>query len=82
MKFTEFTVDKNIKCLSQRLSKYDVCEEDDPAGKHAKTKFELVFYDKKSNTSLLKCSLNRFPSDWQDAPNSDPFEIRRVSDRQ
>lgn len=57
-KFVEFTVEKPIKCVNKRLSKYETCEDGEPKAKYAKTKFEKVFYDKKSDTSLLKCKLN------------------------
>lgn len=55
VKFSEFVVDRPIRCISRKLSKYETCPESDPSGKPAKTRFELVFYDPDSDTSVLHC---------------------------
>lgn len=82
VKFVEFVIDRNIKCLSKRLSKYETCDVEEPTGKPSKTKFQLVFYDKLSDTSLLKCRFNKFSADWSNTSNQIASKIRRFSDCQ
>jgi 23S rRNA-/tRNA-specific pseudouridylate synthase len=55
VKFSEFVVDRPIRCISRKLSKYETCDESDPTGKLAKTRFERVFYDQASDTSVIRC---------------------------
>lgn len=53
----EVEVDKSIWCVSPKLSKYDYCKtpEEEEKGKTAKTVFKKLWYDEKSNTSLVEC---------------------------
>jgi hypothetical protein len=53
----EITVEKSIWCVSPKLSKYDFCknEEEEQKGKYAKTVFKKIWYDEKTNSSLVEC---------------------------
>ena len=63
VKETKFSINRKIKCLSKKLSKYDTCDDSDIDGKESLTEFELIFYDNKTNTSLIKCELTRLSED-------------------
>lgn len=80
VKFAEFVVDKPIKCVSKRLSKYETCELSEPTAKTAKTKFELLSYDPESDTSILRCLLTRFSAHWPNAPDSTALSLFRTPD--
>jgi len=53
----EVVVEKSIYCVSPKLSKYDYCktEEEEKQGKYAKTIFKKIWYDEKTNSSLVEC---------------------------
>lgn len=76
----KFTVNKKIKCLSKKLSKYDTCDDSDPDGKESITDFELVNYNEKNDTSLLKCSIIRLSENRQNPSNSSSSEVSGLSD--
>lgn len=54
----ELTVNKPIYCVSKRDAKYDICEDAEKQakkGKDATTLFKSLWYDQKSDTTLLEC---------------------------
>ena len=54
----EIVVNKPIYCVSHKDAQQDVCEEDEKVKKNAKdacTKFKSIWFDEKSNTTLLEC---------------------------
>ena len=54
----EILVNKPIYCVSRRDAKYDVCEEAEKVAKKAKdasTIVKSIWYDEKSDTSLMEC---------------------------
>lgn len=56
----ELVVEKPIFCVSKRDAKYDVCQASEKTEKNAKdacTKFKSLWYDAKSDTTLLECKL-------------------------
>ena len=76
----KFTVNKKIKCLSKKLSKYDTCEDSDLDGKESITDFELVSYNEKHDTSLLKCAIKRLSQNGKDPPDKSSPQVSRPSD--
>lgn len=54
----ELTINKPIYCVSIKDGKFDVCDETEKGvknGKDATTIIKSIWYDEKSNTSLLEC---------------------------
>lgn len=56
----ELKVNKPIYCVSKKLGRYDVCEDDEKEkqskeAKDAYTVFKKIWYDELTDTSLIEC---------------------------
>ena len=69
----KFTVERNIECKDRKNFIHDHC--DDDKGKYCRTDFEIEYYDDESDSTLVKCKLNRLPQNRTNPPNKNSFKV-------